>query len=157
MASKRWAWVAALAVLVAGITNAHAHVHLCFDGHDPPAAVYLADGSDHDHGLDEDIACSGDIDVDLQNQVLAKTVKHDLLAIEPLIVWALAFEPDAASRTALHPASSARTAALTPQVLGPFRTSVRPLARALVSRAMVFAEESCPDSFGSGCLQRAPR
>jgi hypothetical protein len=96
MASKHWAWVAALAVLVAGITNAHAHVHLCFDGHDPPAAVYLAEAADHDHSLDEDVACSGDVDIDLQNQALAKTVKHDLLAIEPLIAWTLAFEPHAA-------------------------------------------------------------
>jgi hypothetical protein len=123
MASKRWAWVAALAVLVAGITNAHAHVHLCFDGHDPPAAVYLADGSDHDHGLDEDIACSGDIDVDLQNQVLAKTVKHDLLAIEPLIVWALAFEPDAASP--LPVSAQARPAPAPPYTQPPPRAPPR--------------------------------
>jgi hypothetical protein len=82
---------------VAGITNAPAHVHLCFDGHDPPAAVHLTGGSDHDHSLDEDANCSGDVDVDLENQALAKTVKHDLLAIASAIVWTLAFEGDASN------------------------------------------------------------
>ncbi len=122
MASKPWAWLAALAVLVAGITNAHAHVHLCFDGHEPPTAVYLSDGADHVHDL-EDTACSGDVDVDLQNQVLAKTVKHDLLAIEPLIVWMLAFEPHAASP--LPVSAQARPVPAPPYTRPPLRAPPR--------------------------------
>ena len=43
MTSKRWAWIAAAAVLFAGLTNAHAHVHFCFDGQEPPTAIHLAD------------------------------------------------------------------------------------------------------------------
>ncbi len=87
-----------LAVLAAGITNAHGHVHLCFDGEKPPAAVYLAASSD-DHDLHEpgSTTCSGDVDVDLQTQSLAKTVKHDLSAIEAPVVWTLAVQGPTAS------------------------------------------------------------
>ena len=83
MVSKRWTWLAGLAVLFAGLTNAHGHVHYCFDGQEPPAAVHLADSTDHDHelpghdgGTEHD-----DLDLDLPNQALAKAVKHDLPAI----------------------------------------------------------------------------
>jgi hypothetical protein len=111
MASKHWGWVAAVAVLVAGITNAHAHVHLCFDGHEPPAAVYLADAADHVHDID-DTACKGDVDVDLQSKALAKTVKHDLLAIEAVAVWTLAFESAAANPLPVTARACARPAPL---------------------------------------------
>jgi hypothetical protein len=91
MASKHWASLAAVAVLFAGLSNAHAHVHFCFDGQEPAAAVHLADGLDHAHehpaqGSDE----HDDLDVDVPNQALAKQVKHDLTALEPLAGWTLA-------------------------------------------------------------------
>jgi hypothetical protein len=98
MPKKHWAWVAAVGVLVAGITNAHAHIHLCFDGHEPPAALHLAGDDDHDRGHDlDDPDCSGDVDVDLQNQAVAKTVKHDSFAIDPPVLRTLAFEDVSAS------------------------------------------------------------
>jgi hypothetical protein len=94
MISRRWAWIASFAVLFAGVTNAHAHVHLCFDGQEPPASVHLSDKSGHHDGvrpLDEvagfghytDDADHDDVDLDLENPALAKTFKHDVTAISP--------------------------------------------------------------------------
>jgi hypothetical protein len=94
MVSKLWSWPAGLAVLFAGLTNAHSHVHYCFDGQEPPAAVHLADSTDHDHELpghhgggDE----HDDLDLDVPNQALAKAVKHDLPAIVA-VAWATAID-----------------------------------------------------------------
>ncbi len=94
MVSKRWTWLAAVAVLFAGLTNAHSHVHYCFDGQEPPAAVHLADGAHHEHELPGNSGGTehDDRDVDLPNQALAKAVKYDLAAITPH-VWTAAFEP----------------------------------------------------------------
>jgi hypothetical protein len=127
MISRRWAWIASFAVLFAGVTNAHAHIHLCFDGQEPPASVHLSDASGHHDGvrpadqLDgfghySDDADHDDFDLDLANPVLAKTVKHDVTPIAPM--WlkgapiapatseapAFALErPSASTRTYLHP------------------------------------------------------
>jgi hypothetical protein len=96
MGSKRWTWLAAIAVLFAGLTNAHSHVHYCFDGQEPPAAVHLVDSTDHAHELpghdgdaDHGDAEHDDLDLDVPNQVLAKVCKHDLPAITAH-VWTLA-------------------------------------------------------------------
>jgi hypothetical protein len=81
-------------VLFAGLTNAHSHVHYCFDGQEPPASVHLVDGSDHDHdvrGHDTDGTDHDDLDLDVPNQAPAKAVKHDLPAITPH-VFMVAFE-----------------------------------------------------------------
>ncbi len=94
MISKRWTWLAALAVLFAGLTNAHSHIHYCFDGQEPPASVHLVDSTDHDHevpGHDADGAEHDDLDLDVPNQALAKAVKHDLPALTAH-VWSMAFE-----------------------------------------------------------------
>ena len=102
MVSKRWSWLTALAVLFAGLTNAHAHVHYCFDGQEPPASVHLVDSTNHDHelpgGHHDDGSEHDDLDVDLPNQALAKAVKYDLPAITTHL-WTFAFE--AAPRSAL--------------------------------------------------------
>jgi hypothetical protein len=99
MISRRWVWVAAVAVLLAGITNAHAHVHLCFDGQEPPTAVHLYDfNDDGDHLQDHGVAPHHeDVDVNLQSQALAKTVKYDLTAIEAVVAWTFVFERQAPS------------------------------------------------------------
>jgi hypothetical protein len=109
MVSKRWTWLAALAVLFAGVTNAHSHIHYCFDGQEPPAAVHLVDVTDHHHdvpghshearghshdapGHADDDADHDDLDLDLPNQVsLAKVIKYDLPAIDA-IVWTMPVE-----------------------------------------------------------------
>jgi hypothetical protein len=99
MASTRWTWITSLAVLFAGVTNAHAHVHYCFDGQEPPAALHVGDSPEHshehanhasqradtpDHGAEAD---HDDLDVDLLNKALAKVVKHDQLGLAPLPAW----------------------------------------------------------------------
>jgi len=93
MVSKRWTWLTALAVLFAGLTNAHSHVHYCFDGQEPPASVHLVDGTDHDHELPghSDGADHDDLDLDVPNQALAKAVKYDLPAIH-VLVWTMPSE-----------------------------------------------------------------
>jgi hypothetical protein len=81
-------------VLFAGLTNAHSHVHYCFDGQEPPASVHLVDSTDHEHelpGHHDDGAEHDDLDLDVPNQALAKAVKHDLAAID-LVAWTLPIE-----------------------------------------------------------------
>jgi hypothetical protein len=127
MASRRWAWISAVAVLFAGITNAHAHVHLCFDGQEPPASVHLSGTSGHHDGVRPADQIDGfghyagdadhdDVDLDLANPALAKTVKHDVTALAPawfngapiapstseIVPFALD-RPIASARTYLHP------------------------------------------------------
>jgi hypothetical protein len=98
MATKRWAWLTACALLFGGLTNVHAHVHYCFDGREPPAAVHLTDGLDHHHddgiggGDHKDDGDHDDLDLDVPNQALAKSVKYDLHALEPLVGWAPAID-----------------------------------------------------------------
>ena len=94
MVSKRWTWLAAFALLFAGLTNAHSHVHYCFDGQEPPASVHLVDGTDHEHELPghSDGAEHDDLDLDVPNQALAKACKHDLPAIAAVLVATTPFE-----------------------------------------------------------------
>jgi hypothetical protein len=96
MVSKRCAWPVALAVLFAGLTNAHSHVHYCFDGQEPPAAVHLVDSTDHDHEMpghhDDDGAEHEDLDLDVPNQALSKACKHDLPAIAAVLVSTTPFD-----------------------------------------------------------------
>jgi len=94
MGSKRWTWLAGFAVLFAAFTNAHSHVHYCFDGQESPAAMHLADSTDHDHelpGHDEDGAEHDDLDLDVPNKALAKAVKHDLPAM-PVLAWTMTLD-----------------------------------------------------------------
>lgn len=94
MVSRRWTWLAGFALLFAGFTNAQSHVHYCFDGSEPPAAVHLADSTAHHH---EDAAHADDgtehddLDVDVQSQVLAKAAKYDLPAI-PVLAWTVTLD-----------------------------------------------------------------
>jgi hypothetical protein len=102
MVSKRWTWLAGLALLFAGLTNAHSHVHYCFDGQEPPAAVHLADSTDHDHELPSHHggdAEHDDLDLDVPNQAVAKAVKHDLPA-NVAVAWATAIDALPASALA---------------------------------------------------------
>ena len=91
MVSKRWTWLAGFALVFAGFTNAHSHVHYCFDGSEPPAAVHIADNTAHHHeapGHSDDGTDHDDLDVDVPNQALAKAVKYDLPAM-PVVAWTI--------------------------------------------------------------------
>jgi hypothetical protein len=90
MASKRWTWLMGIAWLFAAMTNAHGHVHYCFDGQEPPASVHLVDSTQHEHehpGHDSSESGHEDLDVDLPNQALGKACKHDAPAILPVLAW----------------------------------------------------------------------
>ncbi len=92
MVSKRWTWVACLAVLFAG--QSRAHLHYCFDGQEPPVAVHLADGIDlgHEHeGHDDDDSHHDDRDVELNrgDQALAKVFKFDQTDLAALSGWSV--------------------------------------------------------------------
>jgi hypothetical protein len=112
MISRRWASIASFAVLFAGVTNAHARIHLCFDGQEPPASVHLSDTRGHHDGarpIDQidgfghyaDDADHDDVDLDLASPALAKTVKHDVTAIAPAWLKDAAIEPSTAEAPAL--------------------------------------------------------
>jgi hypothetical protein len=79
--------VALLMVRVGG-----AHLHLCFDGGEPPASVHLFDNDQH-HADDGLSAVHHDQDVSLIGDVIAKFSKlhADLpvLVIATLLFWAL--------------------------------------------------------------------
>jgi hypothetical protein len=79
---------AALAVLFASITNAHAHVHLCFDGKEPPAAVHMDHDGGHAHHGDEQ-GSHDDVDVDLRDDGVAKSFKPDVPVGAPAVFFVL--------------------------------------------------------------------
>jgi hypothetical protein len=97
-------WLAAFALLFAGLTNAHSHVHYCFDGQEAPAAVHLADGTDHDHVIPghADDAEHEDLDLDVPNQALAKACKHDLPACD-VHAWTISLKSRIADSLAERP------------------------------------------------------
>jgi hypothetical protein len=153
MKSRRWpGLLASVALLFAGLTNAHSHLHVCLDGaaaaaqheddhsdgghgHEPSRgpAPHAHDHSDHSwtdetvlaqwaphHAeLDAGAADHADVDVDIPNQALAKTLKLDQAAIAPAGPW----QPLAYREPAETPAARAK---LTPHASPPF---VRPLLR----------------------------
>ena len=90
MVSRRWTWLTVLAVLFAGLTNAHSRVHYCFDGHEPAASVRLVDGANDAPCHDGD-ECDY-VDVDVPSEVAATSCGHDLVAIVPLLAWSVRFE-----------------------------------------------------------------
>ena len=76
--SRHASKIAALAVLFASITGAHAHVHLCFDGQEPPAAVHMDhEGGHAHHGAEQGKHDDVDVDVDVRDDGVAKSFKPD--------------------------------------------------------------------------------
>lgn len=83
----RIALLSTLAFLFAGVANVHAHVHLCLDGQEPPAAMHVDDPHDTDHHIDhhvETVDSHQDVDVDVPAQVVAKTLKVELSFLGPV-------------------------------------------------------------------------
>jgi hypothetical protein len=94
MVSKRWTWLTGAAWLFAALTNAHGHVHYCFDGKEPPAAVHLVDSTDHDHEIPghDSTGDHDDLDLDVPNDAVAKACKHDAPAITPVVAWSVGID-----------------------------------------------------------------
>jgi hypothetical protein len=110
--------IASLAMLFTSITNAHAHVHLCFDGQEPPAAVHTGHNGQAHHGDEQ--GNHDDIDVDLRGDGVAKSFKPDLPAVTPTIFFVLPAGVDAAEPPTLEPGTRR----------GPDPPHTRPLLRA---------------------------
>lgn len=74
---RRISAAAAAALLFTGLTNAHAHVHLCFDGSEPPATVHwsLGETTLQRHSLEHDFAHAHDA---LRAAVTADTAHADV-------------------------------------------------------------------------------
>ncbi|MET0532853.1 MAG: hypothetical protein ABW171_01400 [Steroidobacter sp.] len=73
-------WTVVLAVLAVRLSDTH--LHLCFDGQEPPASVHLADASvhhDEDHG-DESAHADQDIDPFIGTVVKSDDDTQPLLA-----------------------------------------------------------------------------
>jgi hypothetical protein len=100
--------VAALAVLFASLTNAHAHVHLCLDGQDLPASVHGVHDGDHAHHGEEQ-GSHDDLDVDLRDQGLAKSYKPDLPALTLAVGWLLPAGIDVAAHPNPDPGAARGT------------------------------------------------
>ena len=67
-------WIALISLAVMAMPVSGAHLHLCFDGGEPPATFHaLEDGSAHEDA--SDTGAHNDKDVSLQGAALAK--KHD--------------------------------------------------------------------------------
>lgn len=81
----RIALLSTLAFLFAGVANVHAHVHLCLDGQEPPAAMHVDDPHPVDHHFDhhvdqqvEAVDSHQDVDVDVPAQAVAQTIAKTL-------------------------------------------------------------------------------
>lgn len=83
---RRWFWLVLIAFLATRLVDVH--LHLCFDGQEPPSAVHMADGSHHDdaHHVDTEHA---DRDVQMFDAVLLKKLADPSDTLFPLFAAAL--------------------------------------------------------------------
>lgn len=61
-----------VALMFVVLRTADAHVHLCFDGKEPPTSMHVADAADHPCETDSAMGHAGDKDVPLSPDGLAK-------------------------------------------------------------------------------------
>lgn len=83
-AHRRWIVVLALLAFVVA-RLAGTHVHLCFDGSEPPLSMHTADGGELGHHAAE-AQTHDDVEFDPVDDVLAKSAKADL----PVLAFLLA-------------------------------------------------------------------
>ncbi len=112
-----------LVFLFAGVANVHAHVHLCLDGQEPPAAMHVDDPHDLDHHVDhhaDEVDSHQDVDVDVPAQVVAKTLKVELPCLGPIASWE-GFEPFVAETGAIPEVDRSFSPAALPHWRPPLR------------------------------------
>ncbi len=89
----RHPWILVLALLAFAFGRlTGAHLHLCFDGSEPPLALHTADGTHLDHHGGEDLA-HDDMDVEPLGDMLAKSAQILLLAVVAFGIWLIALLP----------------------------------------------------------------
>lgn len=89
-ATKSFVWIVAIAML--GVRLGGIHMHLCFDGQEPPASLHV----EHEHGHDDYHHSEGthqDQDVDLLAQVFFKKADLGELALPNSAFEAIALLP----------------------------------------------------------------
>jgi hypothetical protein len=109
------------ALLFAGLTNAH--VHLCFDGQEAPAAVHVAEHGDHLREHDRGDGEHDDVDVDVPNQGLTKAFQQDLFAVAPHAT--VGIRHAAATEPIAEPASGPPSQPAPPYLRPPLRAPPR--------------------------------
>ncbi len=84
--SRGWIWLALIAFMVTRLVDAH--LHLCFDGQEPPAAVHMTDGAGHDdsHHVDSQ---HQDRDVQMLDTALVKKVGESADVLIPAFLAAV--------------------------------------------------------------------
>lgn len=116
---RTWLCLALLAMLV--IRLGEIHLHLCFDGQEPAAAVHVNDSPSHDDGDHAD-ASHSDQDVELSTAGIVKKASADSLDVLFVCLAILLLLP-APGRVAPRPAyrffAPARPAHFQPPLRGP--------------------------------------
>jgi len=80
-------WIAIVSVAVVAMPVSGAHLHLCFDGNEPAAAVHAVEDGHH-HAGEGATPSHHDVDVSLTSSALAKKLDRSL-DLPPLLTAAL--------------------------------------------------------------------
>lgn len=111
-----------LCVMLLVVRVGGAHLHLCFDGGEPPASLHLMDNGVH-HGAPGMDAQHQDADIAVAGEVLVKFAKLGLdlpvLLLAALLVWSLLQAPRQPAPGYRNPLSPSTASFLRPPLRGP--------------------------------------
>lgn len=111
--------VALLLVRVGG-----SHLHLCFDGHEPPASFHLFDEEPH-HEKSGIGSSHQDADIGLLVDMILKSLRWDsnlpLFLLAAVLLWPLLLRPQTFRPALSEPAPSPSVVFLRPPLRGPPR------------------------------------
>ena len=111
-----------LCVMLLVVRVGGAHLHLCFDGGEPPVSLHLMDNGVH-HGAPGMDAAHQDADIAVAGEVLAKFAKLGLdlpvLLLAALLVWSLLQAPRQPAPGYRNPLSVSTARTLRPPLRGP--------------------------------------
>lgn len=111
-----------LCVMLLMVRVGGAHLHLCFDGGEPPVSMHLMDHGLH-HGAPGMDAQHQDTDIAVAGEVLAKFTKLSLdlpvLLVAALLVWSLLLAPRQPVPGYRNPFSFSAARSLRPPLRGP--------------------------------------
>jgi len=116
-------WIALISLAVMAMPVSGAHLHLCFDGGEPPATYHaVEDGSAHDHPAAT--GAHNDKDVSLQGVALAKKQDRAIdlptaLAVAVLVIRMPVAAPVPAFDTDVAAPVPLRVARILPPLRGP--------------------------------------
>jgi hypothetical protein len=111
-----------LCVMLLVVRVGGAHLHLCFDGGEPPASLHLMDHGLH-HGAPGMDAQHQDTDIAVAGEVVVKLAKLGLdlpvLLLAALLVWSLLQAPRQPAPGYRHPFFFSAARSLRPPLRGP--------------------------------------